>query len=76
MKISVDFNQVNGKIKAMHGIGQPPLTGGCNTSYFSYLKEAAIPYSRLHDVGGAYGGNRFVDIPNIFRDFDADVKFH
>ena len=26
----------------------------------------------LHDTGGAYGQNRFVDIPNIFRDFNAD----
>ncbi len=37
-----------------------------------YLKDANIPYARLHDVGGAFGGNRYVDIPNIFRDFDAD----
>lgn len=72
MKISVDFSQVNGKIKAMHGIGQPPLIGWCSTEYFRYLDEAAIPYSRLHDVGGPYGGNRYVDIPNIFRDFNAD----
>ena len=37
-----------------------------------YLKDAGIPYSRLHDVGGAYGQNRWVDVPNLFRDFDAD----
>ena len=37
-----------------------------------YLQQANMPYSRLHDVGGAFGGNRFVDIPNLFRDFDAD----
>ena len=36
------------------------------------LRDAAIPFSRLHDVGGPFGGNRYVDIPNIFRDFDAD----
>ena len=39
-----------------------------------YLTEAGIPYSRLHDVGGVFGGGRFVDIPNIFRNFDADVN--
>ena len=39
---------------------------------FRYLKEAGIPFSRLHDVGGMFGRNVFVDIPNIFRDFDAD----
>lgn len=41
---------------------------------FHYLTQAGIPYSRLHDVGGCYGDNRFVDIPNIFRDFSADVN--
>ena len=39
---------------------------------FHYLTEANIPYSRLHDTYGVFGGNLFVDIPNIFRDFDAD----
>lgn len=34
---------------------------------FPYLKEAHIPYSRLHDVGGCFGGNMFVDIPNVFK---------
>ncbi len=70
-KIQVDFNQHIGRIKPMHAIGQPPLSG-VDCSYLSYLKEANIPYSRLHDVGGPYGCNRYVDIPNIFRNFDAD----
>ena len=61
-----------GKIKPMHGVGQPPIIGGANFKMFSYLTEAGIPFSRLHDVGGAYGGGRFVDVPNIFRNFDAD----
>ena len=59
----------------MHAVGQPPFGGGFmkfDFSHMEHLKNANIPYSRLHDVGGAFGGNRFVDIPNIFRDFDAD----
>lgn len=71
MHITFDFNQTVGRIKPMHGVGQPPFLG-IDYSYFSYLKDAAIPFSRLHDVGGRFGGNMFVDIPNIFRDFDAD----
>lgn len=70
-KIHVDLSKVVGKIKPMHGVGQPPLIGH-DTSLFKYMKEAGIPYSRLHDVGGPYGGYRWVDIPNVFRDFDAD----
>ena len=71
MEIKVDFNKKIGKVKAMHGVGQPPVAG-LDNFMFHYLKEAGIPYSRLHDVGGEYGSNMFVDIPNIFRDFDAD----
>ena len=72
-KLHVNFEEIIGKIKAMHGIGQPPLgSWGFGTEHFHYLKEAHIPFSRLHDVGGVFGGNLWVDIPNIFRDFDAD----
>jgi len=74
MNIRVDLNRTVGKIKPMHGVGQPPLMSGkALSSDFHYLTEAGVPYSRLHDVGGRFGGNLFVDIPNIFRDFDADV---
>jgi hypothetical protein len=59
-------------MKPMHAGGQPPVTSWAGDNFFHYLTEAGIPYSRLHDVGGIFGGNRFVDVPNIFRDFDAD----
>ena len=74
-KITVDFNKELGKIKPLHGIGQPPFmqtTTRIDTTAFRFLKEAGIPYSRLHDVGGGFGGGKFVDIPNIFRDFSKD----
>ncbi len=69
--ITVHFHEITGRIKPMHAVGQPPFIG-TDYSLISYLKEANIPFSRLHDVGGPYGGFRYVDIPNIFRDFDAD----
>ena len=71
VELKVDFKKPNGIFKPMHAIGQPPMTH-LNTSLFHYLKEAGIPYSRLHDVGGWLGGGLYVDIPNLFRDFDAD----
>lgn len=71
-RLKVDFSEITGKIKPMHGVGQPPMIG-LNTDYMHYIKEAHIPYSRLHDVGGPFGGAMFVDIPNIFRNFDADA---
>ena len=74
-KITIDKKQTVGKIKPMHAVGQPPFVGGSASIDFSpmqILTDANIPYSRLHDVWGAFGGGKFVDIPNIFRDFDAD----
>ncbi|MFR1517831.1 MAG: GH39 family glycosyl hydrolase [Clostridia bacterium] len=67
----VDLNRKINKIKPMHGVGNAPLLG-CNNMLFHYLGEAGIPYSRLHDTGGNYAGGCFVDIANIFRNFDAD----
>lgn len=75
MKVNVNFDNIINKIKPMHAVGQPPFTGGfasINFTPMEILRDANIPYSRLHDVAGAFGGNRYVDIPNIFRDFDAD----
>ena len=74
-KITTNFSEIKGKVKPMHAVGQPPMIGGflsLDLSPIGYLQEANIPYARLHDVGGNYGGNCFVDIPNLFRDFDAD----
>ena len=68
----VDFAHPQGVVKPVNGVGQPPILGFDDMSMFHWLKEAGIPYSRLHDVGGPYGKNIFVDIPNVFRDFDAD----
>ena len=60
-KIFIDESKKLGKIKAMHGVGQPPLLG-VSTEKFSCLTEANIPYSRLHDVGGWFGKNMFAEI--------------
>lgn len=73
MNLKFNFDNIIGRIKPMHAIGQPPLLG-ISDKLFHYLSDAGIPYSRLHDTGGAYGGNKFVDIHNIFRNFDADVE--
>ncbi len=71
MKITVNPSAIIGKIKPFHAINNAPLLG-TSDQLFHYLGEAGIPYSRLHDTGGAYGGFRFVDIANIFRDWNAD----
>ncbi len=70
--VTVKLNKPVKPMKPMHGGGQPPIGGVGLTTHFHYMTEAGIPFSRLHDVGGVFGGGRFVDIPNIFRNFDAN----
>ena len=71
-KIYVDFNEVIAQIKPMHAINNMPCLPYNRKNMYECIKEANIPYSRLHDTGGAFGGSRYVDINNIFPDFDAD----
>lgn len=73
MVVHVNFTQKIGSIKPLHGIGNAPLIG-TSDSLFHYLGEAGIPYSRLHDTGGRFGGGCFVDINNVFRDFSKDPE--
>jgi len=70
--VKIDLNKRVKPMKPMHAGGQPPVGGKGLTEFFHYVTEAGIPFSRLHDVGGAFGGGKFVDIPNVFRNFDAD----
>lgn len=71
MHIKINFDKIVGKIKPFHGIDNAPALG-TSKELFHYLGEAGIPYSRLNDMGGMFGGGRYVDIANLFRDFNAD----
>lgn len=72
--IKLDISKEIGTIPPLHAVGQPPMLGAGFDKFkpFHYLTDANIPYSRLHDVGGAFGAGKYVDIPNIFRNFDGD----
>ena len=73
VQVSVDFGRELGPVKPVNGVGQPPMLGGpTKFRMMHYLRDAGIPYSRLHDVGGWQGQGLWVDIPNLFPDFDAD----
>lgn len=67
--VRVDFDKASGPVKPLHGINNSPMTYG---EALPELRDAGIPYVRLHDTGGAFGGAYFVDVPNIFPDFEAD----
>ena len=72
--LTIDTGKKTGRIKPLHGGGQPPIDGR-GTDDFTVLAEAGIPYSRLHDCGGNFGDGLYVDVPNIFREF-RPLRFH
>ena len=68
--VSADFSRsLKRKIKPLHGVNNSPLSLGEPPIGF---REAGFPFCRLHDIGGPFGGAHYVDIPNVFPDFDAD----
>lgn len=75
MKTIVVGNESIGKIKELHGVNCAPYSknlGAKQARTQKIFEYAGVPRSRLHDCCGSYGGAYFVDVPNIFRDFDAD----
>ena len=72
-RLQVDFGKTCGKIKPMHAVNNmPTVPFNSGTDLYGKMREAHIPYGRLHDTGGAFGGAHYVDIPNVFPNFDAD----
>ena len=72
MKIIVDFSKNTGEMKAVHGFNNASR----QTGYGELLKdfiELNPPIVRLHDTCGFYGGAHYIDVPNVFPDFDADT---
>ncbi len=67
----IDFSRPAGAVKPLHGINNSPVTFG---DALPELREAGIPFVRLHDSAGQFGGTYFVDVPNVFPDFEADPE--
>lgn len=75
--ISVDNNKVLGRIKPVHScVGITTLSPRSEIKWagnvLSYMNEMGMPFTRLNGIGGEYGSMTYVDVSNIFRDFDAD----
>ena len=76
--LKADFTTVVGAMKPMHACGGGPRQGGAylGTDLTDLFKEIGVPACRLHDIEGAYSMMQFVDVHNIFPDFDADENDH
>ncbi len=67
--------EASNKIRPLHGVNCAPhgKASGTNQPLTKKIFEyCGIPHSRTHDCMGSYGGCYYIDVPNIFRDFDAD----
>ena len=71
-RILVDLENSIGKIKPLHGVGNGPLHLYTMWDLSEYYRELAIPHVRLHDQD--WPNSRVIDVPQIFRDEDADSE--
>jgi hypothetical protein len=69
--VVVDFAKPAGRIRALHGVNNGPVSWGGAADLTNYHKEAGFPSARLHDCH--YAGANVVDIHFIFPIFDADA---
>jgi len=72
--LKINFSKVIGNIKPLHGVNNAPYSFKNQEFVKTAFTDAGIPFSRLHDTEGSFGGAHFVDIPNVFPDFDKDPE--
>ena len=74
MVIKADFSKRTDVLRPVHGVNNGPQTHSFMLDSSKWFIEAGIPYSRLHDTEGVYGCGEYVDIPSVFKTFDADPE--
>lgn len=70
-RLEIDFDSERGAIKPLHGVNNAPVRVNGKQGQDEF-KAAGIPFVRTHDTAYSFGGTHYVDIPNVFPDFDAD----
>jgi len=75
--ISINFNNITGKIKPMHAVNNGPVGASKveqTRGNFDTYKAARIPFARNHDASfcSSYGGEHSVDVHAIFPDFNKN----
>ena len=71
--IQIHFHEKTGKrVMPLHGFNSGPMTKVFTYDARPQFVEGGFPFVRLHDVEYPYGSGEFVDIPCIFKNFDAD----
>lgn len=82
-EITVDFNDITGEMRPLHGINNGPKsgysevdqgTGNWQLDMTEVYELVNIPFVRIHDTEYPYGQDKFVDIHCIFPDMDQNVN--
>ena len=71
-RLEIDFDSERGAIKPLHGVNNAPVRVNGKQGGQDEFKAAGIPFVRTHDTAYSFGGTHYVDIPNVFPNFDAD----
>ncbi|HOW64939.1 MAG TPA: hypothetical protein P5186_20135 [Candidatus Paceibacterota bacterium] len=69
-ELRVDFSQVRGTIRPLHGVNMGPLCYRGTVDLSDYHRELGVPLTRLHDV--VWVNYDAVDISTVFREFRND----
>lgn len=69
--LCVDFRNRTDKIKPLNGFNNAARKTGYG-ELLPAFRALKPPIVRLHDTCGKYGGAHYVDVPNVFPDFNAD----
>ncbi len=70
-RVKIDFDSERGAIKPLHGVNNAPVRVNGKQGQDEF-RSAGIPFVRTHDTAYSFGGTHYVDIPNVFPNFDAD----
>lgn len=70
-RLEIDFDSERGAVKPLHGVNNAPVRVNGRQGQDEF-RAAGIPFVRTHDTAYSFGGTHYVDIPNVFPDFDAD----
>ena len=70
--ITVTRQPTGRPIRPLNGVNGGPVTHNFRRDAKTLFARANIPYCRLHDIEGALGGGKFVDVRNIFPIWELD----
>ena len=72
MQLTIDLSSSRDTVRPLHGVNNGPKYNGFYRDASQLFRDAGIPLVRLHDTEYPFGSGAFVDIPCIFKNFDAD----